>query len=84
MKIIIRRKDEVKYSFLKPLSQIEVLAPRGDAIIWRIWESEVKEGAPFHTFLEIFYKNFKILVLSYNLSHCVPIFKKIHKKPAQT
>ena len=49
-------------------------------LLWRIWESDVKEGPPFHTFLHIFYKNFKILVLSDNLSHFVPIFKKIDKK----
>ena len=52
-------------------------------LLWRIWESDIKEAPPFHTFLHIFYKTFKILVLSYNLSHFVPIFKKIEEKPAQ-
>ena len=33
----------------------------------------------FHSFLQIFYKNFKILVLSYSLSHFVPISQKIDK-----
>ena len=35
------------------------------------WESDVKEGEgpPFCTFLQIFYENFRILVLSYNLPH---------------
>ena len=45
----------------------------------KIWESDVKEAPPFPTFPQIFYKNFKILVLSYNLSHCAPIFKMIDK-----
>ena len=53
-------------------------------LLQRIWESDVKEGPPFHTFLKIFYKNFKILVLCYNLSHFVPIFKKIEEKLAKT
>ena len=52
-------------------------------LLWRMWESDVKEGHPFHTFLHIFYENFKILVLSYNPSYLVPIFKKIDKKLAQ-
>ena len=39
-----------------------------------------QRGSPFHTFLQIFYKNFKILVSSYNRSHFVSIFKKIDKK----
>ena len=40
-------------------------------LLWRIWEKDVKEGEgpPFRTFLQIFYKNFRILVLSYNLPH---------------
>ena len=38
--------------------------------LWGIWESDVKEGPPFHTFLHIFYKTFTILL--YN--------KKLHKK----
>ena len=49
-------------------------------LLQRIWENDVKEGPLFHTFPQIFYKNFKILVLSYNISHFVPIFKKIDKK----
>ena len=52
-------------------------------LLWRIWEIDVKEGTPFHTFLQIFYKNFKILVLSYNRSHSAPIFKKTDKKLIQ-
>ena len=39
-----------------------------------------QRGTLFHTFLQIFYKSFKILVLSYNLSHFLPIFKKILTK----
>ena len=46
----------------------------------KIWESDVKQGPPFHTFLQLFYKKFKILVLRYNLSHFVPIFQKIDEK----
>ena len=38
-------------------------------LLWRIWESDVKKGPSFHTFRQIFYKRFKILVLSYNLFH---------------
>ena len=37
-------------------------------LLWRIWESDVKEGLLLHTFLQIFFKNIKILVISY-LSH---------------
>ena len=52
-------------------------------LFWRIWESNVKEKPPFNTFLQMFHKNFKILASSYNISHFVPIFKKIDKKIAQ-
>ena len=38
--------------------------------LWRIWESDVKEGPPFHTFLHIFYKTFTILLCN----------KQLHKK----
>ena len=48
-----------------------------------ISKCDIKKGPPFHTFLHIFYKNFKIFVLSYNLSHFAAIFKKIDKKLAQ-
>ena len=37
----------------------------------------------FHCLLQIFYRNYKILVLSYNLSHYVPIFKRIDEKRVQ-
>ena len=46
-------------------------------LLWRSWEREVKEGAPFHIFLQIFYKSFEILMLSYNLLHFALIFQKI-------
>ena len=53
-------------------------------LLWRIWETEVKEGLPFHIFLKIFYKNIKMLVLRNNLSHFsrrlkknLPRYKKI-------
>ena len=49
---------------------------------WRIWENHVNKGAPFHTFFQIFYENFKVLVLSYNCFHFVSIFKKIDAKLA--
>ena len=52
-------------------------------LLWRIWESDVKEKPPFHTLLQIFYKKFKILALSYNLSHFIPILKNIDKRLAQ-
>ena len=29
-------------------------------LLWRIWKINVKEAPPFHTFLQIFYKNLKI------------------------
>ena len=48
-------------------------------LLSRIWESDVKKETLFHIFLHIFYKNFKILVLRYNLSHFVPNFIKIDK-----
>ena len=51
-------------------------------LLWRIWENDVKEGDPFHTFLQIIYINFTILVSSYNLSRFVLIFKKIDEKLA--
>ena len=51
-------------------------------LLWRIWESDVNKEAQFHTFFQTFYKNFKILLLSYNLSHLVPTFKKIVEKLA--
>ena len=44
---------------------------------------DVKVVPPFHIFLQIFYKNVKVLALSYNFSHFVPIFKKIDEKPVQ-
>ena len=44
--------------------------------IWKIWEKDVKEGLCF-TFSS---KYFIILLLSYNLSHFAPLFKKIDKK----
>ena len=40
-------------------------------LLWRIWENDVRVVPPFHTFLQIFYKNISILVLSCNLSHFV-------------
>ena len=46
-------------------------------LLWRSWESDVKEGAPFPIFLQIFYKSFEILMLSYNLPHFALIFQKI-------
>ena len=49
-------------------------------LLWRIWESDVKEGPMFHIFPQIFYKNFKTLVLHYNLFYFVPIFKKLDEK----
>ena len=27
-------------------------------LLWRIWESDVKQGYPFHTLLQIFYKKY--------------------------
>ena len=42
-------------------------------------EIDVKDVLLFHSFLQIFYKNFKILVLSYSLSHFAPISQKIDK-----
>ena len=53
-------------------------------LLWRIWESDVKEGPPFYAFLQIFYKIVKVLVLSYNLSHFLPISKKIDEWLAQS
>ena len=50
---------------------------------WRICKSNVKGGPPFHTFLQLFYKNFKVSVLSYNRTHYVSILKKIEQKLAQ-
>ena len=47
---------------------------------WRIWKNDVEEEPPLHTFLKIFYKTFKILVLSYNLSHFVPIYNEDWQK----
>ena len=38
-------------------------------VLWRIWESDVNKVASFHTFFQIFYKKFKILVLNCKLSH---------------
>ena len=49
----------------------------------RIWEGDIREGLQFHTFLKIFYKNFKMLMLRYNPSHFMPIFRNIDKKLAQ-
>ena len=40
-------------------------------LLWRIWENDVRMVSPFHTFLQTFYKNISILVLSCNLSHFV-------------
>ena len=45
-------------------------------LLSRIWESDVKEGNPFHTFLHNILPKFKILVSGHSLSHFVPIFKK--------
>ena len=50
---------------------------------WTISESDIKKGHSFHIFLLIFHKNFKILVLSYNLSHFVPVFKMTDEKIGQ-
>ena len=61
--------------------ELSIVVWSHNMLLWRIWESDVKKGhTPLHTFLQIFYKNFKILVLSYNLSHFVPIFRKTEKK----
>ena len=47
-----------------------------DVLLWNCFQ----RGPPFHTFHQIFYKNFNSLVLSYNLPHFVTIFKKIDEK----
>ena len=56
-------------------------------LLWNCFEEFAKvtskKGPPFHTFLKIFYKNIKILVLSHNLSHFMPISKKIDENLAQ-
>ena len=54
-----------------------------DLLLWNCLKNSVKwrqRGPPFHTFLQIFYKNVKILVLSYNLSHVVANFQKDWQK----
>ena len=43
-------------------------------ILYGYCQSGVKEGPPFHAFLQVFNKNFKILVLSHNFSHFVTNF----------
>ena len=50
-------------------------------LFWRIWKNDAKKGPPFHTFLQLFCNNFKTLVLSYNLPHFLPIFKKTDENP---
>ena len=47
-------------------------------LLTKICESDYRKKPPFHMFLQIFCKIFKILVLSYNLSHFESIFKKIN------
>ena len=71
--------------WMVPSLELSIVWSRYNALklLWRIWESNMKERPPFHTFLQIIYKSFKILVLSYNLFHFVPIFKKIDQKVAQ-
>ena len=46
-------------------------------LLWRIWEFVLKEAPPVSHLPQIFYKN---LLLSYDLSHFVPIFNKIEKE----
>ena len=48
-------------------------------LLWRIWGNGVKEGPLLHTFLQIIYKTFKTLVLSYNISHFVRTSKRLKK-----
>ena len=36
-------------------------------------------GHPFYTFLQIFYKNVRILLVSYSLFHFAPIFRRLTK-----
>ena len=49
------------YSFTKLFSQnLEIPAP---CFVVIFSKCDVKEGPPFHTFLQIFYKNLKVLVL---------------------
>ena len=67
---------EVMYSSMK-LFSLEILALCFDVIISKC---DVKEGLLFHTFLPMFHKNFKILLLSYDLSRFAPIFRKIDEK----
>ena len=59
---------------------LAILAQCCDIIISKC---DIKKGPTFRTFLHMFYTNFKIFVLSYNLSHFVAIFKKTDKKLAQ-
>ena len=51
--------------------------------MYMIRESDAKQAPPFHSFLQIFYKNFKVSVLSFSLSHFAPVFKKTDEKPVQ-
>ena len=37
---------------------------------WKIWENDVKEGTPFHTFLRIFFKNLKKFNVKLCFSFC--------------
>ena len=71
--------------WMVPSLELSIVWSRYNALklLWRIWESNMKERPPFHTFLQIIYKSLKILVLNYNLFHFVPIFKKIDQKLAQ-
>ena len=77
-KMTIKRKwsFEVMYSSVK-LFSFEILALCFDVIISKC---DVKEGLLFHTFVPMFHKNFKILLLSYNLSRFAPIFRKSDEK----
>ena len=45
-------------------------------ILYGFCQSGVKERPPLHAFLQVFNKNFKILVLSHNFSHFVTNFQE--------